>query len=33
MHNAIFIPFGFIMIEVIARMFKPDQQLDSKELF
>lgn len=33
MHNAIFIPFGFLMIEVIARMFKPDVPIDSKELF
>lgn len=33
MHNAIFIPFGFLMIEVIARMFNPDVPIDSKELF
>lgn len=32
-HNAIFIPFGFLMIYVISKMFKPDIQIDSKELF
>lgn len=33
MHNAIFIPFGILMIEVISKMFKPDIPIDSKELF
>lgn len=33
MHNAIFIPFGFIMVFIISRMFKPDIPIDSKEFF
>ncbi|MDO4281221.1 MAG: anion permease [Peptococcaceae bacterium] len=33
MHNAIFIPFGFIMVFIISKMFKPDIPIDSKELF
>lgn len=33
MHNAIFIPFGFIMILIISKMFKPDIPIDSKEFF
>lgn len=33
LHNAIFIPFGFIMIFVISKMFRPEQPLDSKEFF
>ena len=32
-HNAVFILFGILMIEVIARMFKPDIPIDSKSLF
>lgn len=33
MHNAIFILFGFFMVFVISKMFKPEQPLDSKEFF
>lgn len=33
MHNAIFILFGFFMVFVISKMFKPEQPLDSKAFF
>ena len=33
MHNAVFILFGFFMVFVISKMFKPEQPLDSKAFF
>ena len=32
-HNAIYVLLGFIMIIVIEKMFKPEQELNSKEFF